>query len=184
MNAVTVPKNVLKAFIQLSNQKPRNTCLTYSSKLDNDLLLVDVSGKRVTLTHTNRLWFVQLTAYDYEVGSADGHWCLSIPKLKDLNVVANNGGDVPLYLDSLVHVGVGADYLKSLNFDVLFYKQAKGKQRDDSGVYDTGLLQALTRFFNQTSRLVELRFPAKEFEPLRMIGNDAGVSALLMPVRR
>ena len=185
MNTVSVPKNVLKAFIQLSNQKPRNTSLNYTSRLDNELLLVDVDGKRITLTHTNRLWFVQLVSYSYETDACDGHWCLEIKKLKQIDMSACKGADacIPLALESLRYVGLPSDHLKDLNFDILINKQAKGKKHADACSYDTGLLGAVTKFFLQTGTIVRVVFPTKEFEPLYLHSGEFDAKALIMPVR-
>lgn len=185
MNTVSVPKNVLKAFIQLSNQKPRNTELNYTSKLDNDLLLVDVDGKRVTLTHTNRLWFVQLVSYSYDTDAYDGHWCLEIKKLKQIDTSPCKGADacIPLVLESMRYVGLPSDYLKDLNFDLLLTNQVKGKKHAYACSYDTGLLGAVTRFFSQTGTIVRVVFPIMDFEPLYLHSGEFDARALIMPVR-
>ncbi len=185
MNKIYVPKKELQAFMALSRVRPANSTFTYMSSQCNRLLMVDVSGKRVKLTHTNQLWFVQATSWGRKIDATDGYWCLDIDKLKQIDLPSFKGRDaeVPLLLDDLRASFVGEDYLRGINFDILTQKH-KGGYATLSCDYDAALLSGVMAFYKATKKLVRVTFPQEYFQPLQVNALDDSCNALLMPVRR
>lgn len=65
-NILTVPTFELKAFLTLSKGKPTNTNVRTLYSPCGRCLLVDISGKRVQLTHTNLTLKNKTTALDLD----------------------------------------------------------------------------------------------------------------------
>ena len=184
MNKFYLPKKELQAFMALSRVRPSNSTFSYMSRQCNRLLLIDVSGKRVKVAHTNQLHFVQATSWDRHIDVTDGHWCLDIDKLKQIDLPAfKRDAKVPLLLDDLRATFVNEDYLRDINFDILIEKH-KGGAATLSCDYDAALLAGIMAFYKATNKLVRVQFPQEYFQPLQINALDGSCNALLMPVRR
>jgi len=184
MNKLYLPKKELQAFMALSRVRPANSTFNYMSSQCNRLLLIDVSGKRVKVAHTNQLWFVQAISWDRNIDATDGHWCLDIDKLKQIDLPAfKRDAEVPLLLDDLRATFVNEDYLRDINFDILTQKH-KGGAATLSCDYDAALLAGIMAFYKATQKLVRVTFPQEYFQPLQVNALDGSCNALLMPVRR
>lgn len=184
MNKIYLPKKELQAFMALSRVRPANSTLNYSSQTCNRLLTIDVDGKRVKVTHTNQIWFVQAISWDRKIEATNGYWALDIDKLKQIDIASFKGRDaeVPLLLDDLRATFVGDDYLRGIQFDILLQKH-KGGNPTFSCDYDAALLAAVMAFYKATKKLVRVQFPQEYFQPLQVNAIDGSCNALLMPVR-
>lgn len=184
MNKLYLPKKELQAFMTLSKVRPANSTLSYTGQMCNRLLTVDISGKRVKVTHTNQLHFVQATSWDRHIDATDGYWCLDMDKLRQINLSTfKRDAEVPLLLDDLRATFVGEDYLKGVNFDILTEKH-KGGTATLSCDYDAALLAGIMAFYKATKKLVRVHFPQEYFQPLQVNALDGSCNALVMPVRR
>lgn len=184
MNKLYLPKKELQAFMALSRVRPASSTFNYTSSQCNRILLIDVSGKRVKVAHTNQFHFVQAISWDWHIEATDGHWCLDIDKLKEIDLPAfKRDAEVPLLLDDLRATFVNEDYLKDINFDILTQKH-KGGAATLSCDYDAALLAGVMAFYKATQKLVRVHFPQEYFQPLQVNALDGSCNALVVPVRR
>ena len=183
-NILTVPTFELKAFLTLSKGKPTNTSVRTLYSPCGRCLLVDISGKRVQLTHTNQVWFVRRRAYDFDVSrTAEGYYVLDLAAIAALDLSLRNKLTA-LDLDSLTATFVADDYLKDVDFSILCQKHKQGKHADGS-TFDLGYLQAVTRYFKDAKcSRVNVTYPQQAFEPLQWDYGVGDYAALLMPIRR
>ena len=185
MNILTVPTFELKAFLTLSKGKPTSqskpvTCFSPCGRC----LLVDISGTRVQMVHTNQIWYVSRRAYDFDVTrAAEGYYVLDLAAIASLDLTLRNKLTA-LDLDGLRATSVAEDYLKAIDFSILCEKHKQGKHADGS-TFDLGYLQAVTRYFKDAKcPLVNVTYPQKAFEPIQWEYGGYNYSGLLMPIRR
>ena len=184
-NILTVPTFELKAFLTLSKGKPTAlskpvTCYSPCGRC----LLVDISGKRVQLTHTNQIWFVRRTSYDFDITrAAEGHYVLELAAIAALDLSLRNKLTA-LDLDGLRATFVAEDYLRGIDFTNLCEKHKKGNHADGS-TFDLGYLQAVTRYFKDAKcPRVNVTYPQHAYSPLQWDYEAGSYSGLLMPIRR
>lgn len=184
VNILTVPTFELKAFLTLSKGKPTNTAARPLYSPCARCLLVDISGKRVQLTHTNRIWFVRRTAYNFDVSRAvDGYYVLDLAAIAALNLSLRDKV-TPLDLESLRATFVDDTYLQGIDFSALLEKHKQGKHADGS-TFDLGYLQAVTRYFKDAKcPQINVTYPAQAYSPLQWDYESGDYSGLLMPIRR
>lgn len=185
MNILTVPTFELKAFLTLSKGKPTSqskpvTCYSSCGRC----LLVDISGTRVQMVHTNQIWYVRRRAYDFDVSrAAEGYYVLELAAIAALDLSLRNKLTA-LDLDGLRATFVAEDYLKGIDFSSLCEKHKQGKHADGS-TFDLGYLQAVTRYFKDAKcPLVNVTYPQKAFEPIQWEYGGYNYNGLLMPIRR
>lgn len=183
-NILTVPTFELKAFVTLSKGKATSSGARTLYSPCGRCLLVDISGKRVQLTHTNQVWFVRRRAYDFDVTrSAEGYYVLDLAAIAALDLSLRNK-TTELDLDSLRATFVADNYLEGVDFSILCEKHKQGKHADGS-TFDLGYLQAVTRYFKDAKcTRVNVTYPQKALEPLQWDYNVDNYAGLLMPIRR
>lgn len=184
-NILTVPTFELKAFLTLSKGKPTNTNVRTLYSPCGRCLLIDISGKRVQLTHTNQVWFVRRTSYDFDVTrAAEGYYVLELAAIAALDLSLRNKLTA-LDLDGLRATFVAEDYLKGIDFTILCERNKKGKQHADGSTFDLGYLQAVTRYFKDAKcSRVNVTYPQQAYSPLQWDYDAGSYSGLLMPIRR
>lgn len=185
VNILTVPTFELKAFLTLSKGKPTNTAARPLYSPCDRCLLVDISGNRVQLTHTNQIWFVRRTAYSFDVSRAvDGYYVLDLAAIAALNLSLRDKV-TPLDLDALRATFVNDTYLQGIDFSSLCEKHRQGKHADGS-TFDLGYLQAVTRYFKDAKcPQINVTYPQEAYSPLQWDYKRKGsYSGLLMPIRR
>lgn len=184
MNILTVPTFELKAFLTLSKGKATASGARTLYSPCGRCLLVDISGKRVQLTHTNQVWFVRRRAYDFDVSrAAEGYYCLDLDLISKLDLTLRNKLTA-IDLDGLRATFVADNYLQGVDFSILCNKHKKGEHADGS-TFDLGYLQAVTRYFKDAKcPHVNVTYPQQAFEPLQWDYGVGDYAGLLMPIRR
>lgn len=183
-NILTVPTFELKAFLTLSKGKATTSGARTLYSPCGRCLLVDISGTRVQMVHTNQVWYVRRRAYDFDVSrAAEGYYVLELAAIAALDLSLRNKLTA-LDLDALRATFVAEDYLKGIDFSSLCEKHKQGKHADGS-TFDLGYLQAVTRYFKDAKcPHVNVTYPQKAFEPIQWDYGVGDYAALLMPIRR
>ena len=184
VNILTVPTFELKSFITLSKGRATNVPARTLYGPAARCLLVDISGKRVQISHINHIWFVRRTSYDWDVsGALEGHYVLNLDMIKALDFKTHKQ-NISLDLDELRATFVPENYLQGIDFSILCERQKKGKHADGS-TFDVGYLQTIHRYFKDAKcPEINVTYPQETYSPLQWDYESGSYQALLMPIRR
>lgn len=189
-NIITVAPFELKAFVALSKVKPTKgtTHLNHANVQSTRVLLVDVSGKCVKLSHTNGFWFVSRTFYLEEPTCDDGFYVVDLAKvesyLKENRGRLLRGTLATLDVEACAASFIASDFCKGKTAQTFFENYRFKGTTPKYSTFDYGLLHGVSRWFHDMKRpYARLIYPVNFGAPLSWDSGAGAYFAILMPCR-